>query len=77
VPQWCLTAPCVPESEDDTNAFDVGVEPCVDEELPVLDEDVADLCDVAVVDEVMLAVKPPRDADVAVELVDDFDAAAV
>jgi hypothetical protein len=45
VPQWCLTAPCVAESEGDLNAFDVGVEPCADDEPPVLDEDVADLCD--------------------------------
>jgi hypothetical protein len=40
-----LTAPCVAESEEDLNAFDVGVEPCADDEPPVLDEDVADLCD--------------------------------
>jgi len=43
-------------SEDDTNAFEVGVEPSVVDAVPVLDEDVADLCDV-VVDELLL--KPP------------------
>jgi hypothetical protein len=37
-----LTAACVALSEEDTNAFDVGAEPCV-----------------AVLDEAVLAVKPP------------------
>jgi hypothetical protein len=45
-------------SEDDTNAFEVGVEPSVVDAVPDLDEDVADLCDVVVaVDELLL--KPP------------------
>jgi hypothetical protein len=43
-----LTAPDVVPSEDDTNAFDVGVESCADDERLVLDDDVADLCDVDV-----------------------------
>jgi hypothetical protein len=37
-----LTAACVALSEEDTNAFDIGAEPCV-----------------AVLDEAVLAVKPP------------------
>jgi len=48
VPQWCLTAPDVAPSDDDTNVFDVRVEPCPDDEPPVRDEDVADLCDAEV-----------------------------
>ena len=48
MPQWCLTAPWVAPSDDDTNAFDVGAEPWPDDEPPVLDDDVADLCEVEV-----------------------------
>jgi hypothetical protein len=80
-----LTAPCVASSEEGTNAFDVGTEPCADDdEVAVLDEADADLRDVDVVREVELAVKPVvREvelamkpvvgADLAVELVDDCD----
>jgi hypothetical protein len=48
---------------EDTKAFDVGVEPCADDEVPVLDEDVADLCDVKVVGEGELAVVRPEPAE--------------
>ena len=74
MPQWCLTAPCVAPSEEDTNAFDVRAEPCADDdELAVLDEADADVRDVDVVREVELAVKPVVGADSAVALVDECD----
>lgn len=64
MPQWCLTAPCVAPPEEDLNAFDVGVPPCVDDEL-ILD------------DEAVFAVKPPVGADLEVERVDDFEVVTV
>lgn len=65
---------CVASLEEDTNAFDVGTEPCADDdEVAVLDEADADVRDVDVVREVELAVKPVVGADLAVELVDDRD----
>jgi hypothetical protein len=65
--------------EEDTNAFDVGAEPCADDdEVAVLDEADADVRDVDVVREVELAVKPVFGADLAVELDDsDWDVVAV
>jgi hypothetical protein len=57
VPQWCLTAPCVPPPVDNTLLFEVGAEFCAD-----------DAVDVAV----RLTV-PVDVADSAVVLVDDFD----
>jgi hypothetical protein len=47
--------------EEDTNAFDVGTEPCADDD------------EVAVLDDAVFAVKPVVGADLAVELVDDCD----
>ena len=76
MPQWCFTATGVPFplSEEDTNAFDVGTESS-DDELPALDEDVADLCDVEVVTDVEAAVDPPLAADLVVEPVESDEAA--
>jgi hypothetical protein len=64
VPQWCLTAPCVFPPEEATNAFDVCAPLCVDDE-PALDDDAG------------CAGKPPVGADLAVELVDDFELVTV
>lgn len=65
---------CVASLEEDTNAFDVGTEPCADDdEVAVLDEADADVRDVDVVREVELAVKPVVGAAPAVELVDECD----
>jgi hypothetical protein len=75
-----LTAPCVARPEEDTNVFDVGTEPCVDDdEVAVLDDADADVRDADVVCEVELAVKPVVGADLVVELVDDcgWDVVAV
>jgi len=73
VPQWCLRA-CVASLEEDTNAFDVGAEPCADDdEVPVLDEPDGDVRDLDVVREVELAVKPVVGADLAVALVGECD----
>ncbi|WP_156752266.1 hypothetical protein [Mycobacterium sp. ACS1612] len=54
-----MTAPPDAVSSDaDTNAFEVGVDPSVVDGVPVLDEDVFDLCDadadVLVVEEPLL-----------------------
>jgi hypothetical protein len=49
-------------SDEDTKAFDVGAEPCVVDKLSVLDEDVADVSDVEMID-VRLAVSPLVDVD--------------
>lgn len=60
--------------EEDTNAFDVGTEPCADDdEVAVLDEPDGDVRDVDVVREVERAVKPVVGADLAVALVDECD----
>jgi hypothetical protein len=73
VPQWCLRA-CVASLEEGTNAFDVGAEPCADDdEVAVLDEPDGDVRDVDVVREVELAIKPMVGADLAVALVDECD----
>jgi hypothetical protein len=55
--------------EEDTNAFDVGTEPCVE----VLDEVDVDVRDVDVRREVEVAVKSVLGADLAVEPFDDCD----
>jgi hypothetical protein len=66
VPQWCLTAPGAPPSEDNTLLFDVGAEFCTDDnEIAVLDEAVDDARDVDVVDDLdcdVLAVEDPDPA---------------
>jgi hypothetical protein len=64
VPEWCSTAPYVPAPEEDTNAFDAGAPPRVDDE-------------VALVDGAAFAVKPPVGADLAVEGVADFEVVTV